>query len=468
MKIYADNTKIRDELGRQRIFRGENLCFKQPRLSPKNLALFLDRIFEYCLEAGDNILRLGVTWALVEPKQGRYNQAVIDELHKFVKKCEKHQIEIMLDMHQDLYSTKFFGDGMPRWAISKDIKPKHYIAIWAEGYFYMDCVQKAFNDFWSNKNGVQDKFVKMWQYFASQFKDCKNIIGYDFLNEPFLDKNGRDIFCTLVERVVKENYNIQLDAKGFFKNDVDQIGFVKLCTSLASIIAKNGGPKLLLKNTDDYEMFGRFIEGLEIFTKDFNKEYYQPFIHRLNEAVAKDEICFFEHNYFSNMGIPFSIETKENFVYSPHAYDLFVDSPLYNSYSSNQRIKYITDKIAQNQQAMNVPVIFGEWGCGANGTKWIDHIEYVMDIMESHQWSNIYWSYRRQNKEFCHRINRPYPVAICGDIISYKTDTKNRSFTLEFYQSKALESFDNQIFIPKKGIHSFKAKEGRHKITVKY
>lgn len=468
MKIYADNTKIRDEYGRQRIFRGENICFKSPYYTAKSVKACLNNLFEYLLAAGDNILRLGVTWAWIEPKEGKYNQAIIDVLHDFVKKCEKHNIEIMLDMHQDLFSYKFFGDGMPSWVIDKGIKPKRYLAIWAEGYFYMDCVQQAFNDFWQNKDNVQEKFVKMWQYFASQFDDCKNIIGYDFLNEPFITDNGRNVFCTLVERVIKTNYNIDIDARSYFEKDGNHQAFIKLVSKLTAIISQNGGPKKLLAATDNYDQFKSIINGLDIFTKDFNQKYYQPFIDKLNDAVSQNGICFFEHNYYSNLGVEFEINTKKNYIYSPHAYDLFVDSPLYNNYSSNNRIKFITDMISQNQQAMNVPVIFGEWGCGANGTKWIDHIEYVMDIMEEHQWSNIYWAYRRQNKEFCHRINRPYPMAICGDIISYKTDSKSRSFTLEFIQAKELENMDNEIYIPRKGVYSFKAKAGRHKVTLKY
>lgn len=467
MKYYSDNLVIRDKYGRQRIFRGENLCFKKPM--PLHLVRkFLLNRLEHTKMAGVNIIRLGVTWELIEPQENKYNLELIKILHDFVKRCEHNHIEIMLDMHQDLFSRKFFGDGMPKWVIDESIKPQHYMAIWAEGYFYMNCVQQAFNDFWQNKNGVWQKFIKMWQFYRSNFDDCTNIIGNDFLNEPFITDNGRKVFMQIIKSVVKENYNLDIEPESYFENKAEKVAMLSLIKDLAKIINKNGGAIKLLNDTDDYAQFSKIIGGLEEYTNDFNAEYYQKFIDTLNDNVTNDEFTFFEHNYYSNLGIPFSINTKENYIYSPHAYDLFVDSPLYNKYSSNERIKYITDNIRQNQLKMNVPVVFGEWGCGADGTQWINHIEYVMDIMEKHQWSNIYWSYRHKNKEFTKRINRPYPVAICGDIIEYKTDSKNRVFTLTYNQSKDLENIDNEIYIPNKGIYRFTRKQGKHKITIKY
>lgn len=467
MKYYIDNLAIRDEYGRQRIFRGENICFKKP-YPISTVKKYFKNHLEYLKASGASIIRLGVTWEIIEPKEGKYNLEMINAVHDFVKKCEQNHIEVMLDMHQDLFSRKFFGDGMPKWVIDKSIKPQKYMAIWAEGYFYMNCVQRAFNDFWQNKNDVWQKFIKMWQFYRSKFDDCENIIGNDFLNEPFITDNGRKVFMQLVKRVVKENYNLDITPESYFDGRPEKIAMLSLIKDLAKIIGGNGGPVKLLNDTDNYEQFSKIIGGLEEYTKDFNKEFYQKFIDELSKAVTKEEFTFFEHNYYSNLGIPFEIETKENYVYSPHAYDLFVDSPLYNKYSSNNRIKYITDKIRENQLKMNVPVIFGEWGCGAKGTEWINHIEYVMDIMEQHQWSNIYWSYRHHNKEFTKRINRPYPLAICGDIVEYKTDSKNRVFTLIYNQSKELEDLDNQIYIPKKGAYHFKRNAGKHKITIKY
>lgn len=468
MKLHPNGLVLRDELGRQRIFRGENICFKNPDFSPSFIKNFLNTRFNKLHKAGTNLVRLGTTWASIEGREGVYNEEIISIFHDFVKKCEKTGVYVYLDMHQDLYSRVFYGDGMPKWAVDSSIKPKHFMAIWAEGYFYMDSVQQGFYDFWHNKNNVQDKFIKAWAHFARAFDDCENVIGYDYLNEPYIERDGRRLFTTFLENIVEEMYGQRLDLLSNFENCEDKKGFIKVIKDIARVVVANGGAFDMLERMDSYDKFANAVDGLEIYTKEFNENFYQPFIERCDKEINKDRLSLFEHNYFSNMGVPFEIATKENYIYSPHAYDLFVDSPLYNKYSSNDRIKFITDQIRENQLKMNVPVIFGEWGCGAQGNEWINHIEYVMDIMEQNQWSNTYWSYRHENSEFCKRINRPYPVAICGDIIEYKTDSKARSFRLVFEQKDGFDEIDNIIYIPKKGYHRFKAMVGKNIVNITY
>ncbi len=468
MQLYTDGLKLRDEYGRQRIFRGENICIKEAKLSPAKLQKQLNIKFNKLHKAGFNIIRLGITWALIEPEENKYNQEIIDVLHGFVKRCEKTGVYVMPDMHQDLYSKRFYGDGMPAWAIDKKIKPKRFMAIWAEGYFYMDSVQQGFYDFWHNINHVQDKFIKMWKHFADCFADCDNVIGYDYLNEPYVESKGRKIFTSFVQNLVENIYSVKTDLSRHYEGKNDRQGFFSMVGEVSKIVLKHNGPLKMLEKMDDYTVFANAINGLEQYTTDFNKNYYQPFIDKCNKEISKGRLSFFEHNYYSNLGIKFSMDTEKNYVYSPHAYDLFVDSLLYNKYSSDNRIRFITDEIRKNQIEMNVPVLFGEWGCGADGNKWIDHIEYVMDIMEKHQWSNIYWNYRHENRDFCNRINRPYPIAVCGDITEYKTDSKNRTFTMTFVQYERLKNIDNIIYIPRKGLYRFKANPGKNKIKVKY
>lgn len=468
MKFYSDGIKIRDEYGRQRIFRGENTCIKSPDMSVQELKNVLDDAFANYRKAGDNIIRLGVTWALIEPEEGSYNDDVIRVLHNFVKKCADCGIYIMLDMHQDLYSSTFYGDGMPHWAIDSSIEPKKYMAIWAEGYFYMDCVQQGFCDFWHNKNGVQDKFISAWKHLASAFDDCENVIGYDYLNEPYPESNGRRLFTTFLENVAQNLYGKRPDLVSKYDGVNDRQGFLKIIMTLAGLVMRDGGPFEMLRRLDDYDKFGSAIKGLEQYTDEFNEKYYSPFIDKCNDAVAGDKLTFFEHNYFANMGVPFDISTKENYIYSPHAYDLFVDSPLYEKYSSNERIRFITDQIRENQLKMNIPVMFGEWGCWwKSGSKWIDHVEYVMDIMEKNQWSNIYWSYMHSNPEFCHRLNRPYPIAVCGDIIEYRTDSKSRTFTLTYRDCGDCDQ-PTEIYVPRRKTVKIDSKKGTRTVRIKY
>ncbi|MGN0527482.1 MAG: cellulase family glycosylhydrolase [Eubacterium sp.] len=473
MKFYCDNMKIRDEHDRQRIFKGINLCMKDPKISPRRLKKFLytagSTSLEACKKCGVNIIRLGITWALIEPKRGIYNNEALTVIKEFVNDCEDMGIYVVIDMHQDLFSKKFHGDGAPDWAIDDNIKGQKYLAIWAEGYFYMDSVQQAFSDFWNNKNGCLDDFARCWDYLRNYFKDCSNVIGFDYLNEPYVDKNGRKIFLEIVKRMYALSFGKDFDFEKYFIASKDRNGFIKSVLKIASAVKSPSGVKKLLSDIDDYGNFKNVIDGLEKYTDEFNKGNYQKFTDMMSGKNKTDKFNLFEHNYYANLGVNFDIDMPKNSIYSPHAYDLFIDSPLYDNYSSNDRVQYILDKIRDNQLKMNVPVIFGEWGgTGFTGEKWTEHIDYIYRQFEKNQWSSIYWHLDNNKKRLIEVFNRPYPCAVCGDITEYSTDVNSRTFTMRWVQADDCKDVKNIVFIPQLGFTEIDGKKGENSITMKY
>lgn len=475
-KFYCDGIRIRDSLGRERMFRGINVCIKTH--SPERFLKIMDKITEkqskknseMSFESiGANIIRFGITWAVVEPQRGKYNEEVISAVRDFINLCGKKGIYVMLDMHQDLFSHYFHGDGAPEWAVKGKYESHAPFAIWAEGYFYMQGVQNAFYDFWSDSDSLQTDFVKMWSHLTEELKDCSNIIGFDYLNEPYVHANGRKIFLNILSNVTRIVYNKNINYEKYFKPGKDKRGFALMSLKIASIIKTPGRLKKLLKTMDSYENFSEATKGLEKYTAEFNKNYYEPFFKKLCASAGREgKFNFFEHNYYSNLGVPFGIDASENDVYTPHAYDVFIDSPLYNKYSSNNRISVILDGIRENQLKMNVPVIFGEWGGGAPGSDWIEHIDYILNRFEKYRWSSIYWGYSFTEKRLERVFNRPYPVAVCGDITKIKTDSEKRSFTLEYTNSKDFENAETLIYIPEKGVVPYRAQKGENKIEISY
>ena len=91
MKFTTDSTAIRDEHGRQRIFRGLNICFKKP-YSNEKIDRFLTGYLNVLNNSGANIVRLGITWEMLEPKQNQKNDGLIKILHNFVKNCEENGV----------------------------------------------------------------------------------------------------------------------------------------------------------------------------------------------------------------------------------------------------------------------------------------------------------------------------------------------------------------------------------------
>lgn len=464
-----DGLAIRDEHGRQRIFKGVNICIKKDKFNyfVYKLEKRFDKTFAEYVENGINIIRLGFNWSALEPEKNCFDEPPFEFLKKFVSTAQENNIYVLLDVHQDLYCSKFgFGDGAPSW-VTKDYPRKRPVAIWAEGYFYFKDVQRAFNDFWRNKNNVQTDFSEFWDKLVLEFKGYDNVIGYDFLNEPMITDYSNKIFCRIASNGLKEGSNEEFCAENYFKNGRERRGFIRMFFTFMHRVNKHGGLKKFLNKLDSYEAFGNAVKGLEKYTEGFNREYYHPFVDSMADKIDDDKLAFFEHNYYSNLGIPFEIQTKDNYIYSPHAYDLFIDSPLYNDYSSNARIKYIIDSIRKNQLKMNVPVVMGKWGGSAqNGHKWVEHIDYIYSLFEKYQWSSIYWNYRIHDKKFTSVINRPYPCAVCGDIVEYSTDSNSRSFRLE-YNCKE-NTAPTVVFVPNRGYVEFENKVGNNVINLNY
>lgn len=470
--FYCDNLKIRDKYGRERIFRGINLCVKLHFANGNMVRKYFikESRFKEMASVGVNIVRLGITWAAIEPHEGEYNDDLISALKEFIDRCAENNIFVLIDMHQDLFSHHFHGDGAPKWAIDPSYPNPRQYAIWAEGYFYMQGVQNAFYDFWTNCNNIQTKFIKMWKQVADKLSDCDNIIGYDYFNEPYIHKDGRKVFLNLASNVIKTVYGRDVDFQKYFNNCRDKVGFAKMAMKIYSFIRTKNRLQKLLTTMDNEENFYDAINGLEKYTTEFNSDYYQPFFESACEKVNKKGIFnIFEHNYYANMGLPFEIKTKKNDVYSPHAYDIFVDSPLYNKYASDNRVGCILKGIRKNQLNMNVPVLFGEWGGGAPGHEWLRHIDFIMGEFEKYHWSSIYWGYDFKKDGLNEIFNRPYPVAVCGDIEEIKTDSKNRKFTLKWTCDKEYpKNIKTEIYIPNKGIVTYENKIDENQIEIEY
>ncbi len=470
-RLYCSDLDIRDEYGRQRIFRGVNICLKLKKvdLPEARKNLLKKKVIRNLKTSGVNVVRLGITWAALEESRGEYSRDMAEILREFVLRCEAENIYVMPDMHQDLFSHYFHGDGAPEWAVDHSIKSKKQLAVWAEGYFYMSGVQRAFADFWEDKNGIQRDFINCWKFLADSFSGCSNILGCDFFNEPYPQSGGREIFINILNGVAKAAGK-EMDFHSCFKFGREKTGMIQAALKLLSIIRSYSGFERLLDTLDDEKNFSQLVDGKENIIADFSEKYYQPFFERISREVNCG-FNIFEHSYYSNLGIPFSIHAPKNSVYSPHAYDLFVDSPLYDKYCSNKRLDFILKRIRENQLKMNVPVIMGEWGGAQSGKNSLAHIDHIMRVFEKYAWSSIYWGMKFDDKKLLSVFNRPYPAAVYGDIKEIHTDIKERRFTLVWCQNEPCGKYAenaNIIYIPGKGMTRFAGKQGENRLEIDY
>jgi len=458
-RITTRQQQFIDAQGRTRIFHGINIidksytqevkrAFCQP-INKKDMEGLPDSVLDNCAKAGFNLIRLGFNWANIEPQPGQYNESYIDSLEDILDRCALRGIYVFLDLHQDLYAnfpTRFGDcDGAPLWAAhTEPYTVKKQRLVWADGYFWDKGIQRAFDNFWTNAphngKGLQDYFADMLRHLARRLGDHSALFGWDYLNEPYIGKEGGRVFRKLIANLVKHT---------LFDRDI------KLGKLLGDALIPKRRDHLL----DNYgdPVFHRIALSCTELIRRFDEERYGPFLNKMTAAVREitpNGIAFADNCYYSNLGIPCAVPPiavngvrEKQQCFQPHGYDLTVDTPAY-AFANNSRIEGIFAEHRRTQQRLNTPVVVGEWGGGGEGDRWLPHVRFLMDLFDSYQWSNAYFCYGQDffEQPLMQIIARPYPMAVAGTIQAYAYQSESKRFTLEFTQEG---SGSTQIYLPR-------------------
>ena len=239
-RIHVDGGYLKDERGRNRLFRGVNAVYKAPPWHPvtdwydSNTSLAREDM-EQLAAWGFNVVRLGVLWPGVEPEPGVYDEAYLATMRAIVEDLAAHGIYTIVDFHQDAFSQMYCGEGVPDWA-ARLLEPvttscdETWLAEFgrligqclpmASYNFTRDpttgfpatseCLEHDFTLYsrapevtsswgrlFANVGGVRDSLVAYWKKVAEAFAGVESVLGYDLVNEPL---NG-DFFAdgTLLE-----------------------------------------------------------------------------------------------------------------------------------------------------------------------------------------------------------------------------------------------------------------------------
>lgn len=432
--IRTEETRFIDELGRERIFSGVNIVDKSDYKAgeQKYAHRVDDEVLAKLRDKGFNLIRLGFTWAKLEPVPGEYNDEYLDDVERIVDLCEKYGIYVYLDMHQDLYSPKCNGDGAPAWATLTDEYPvKPIKGVWAAGYFWGKYCQRAFDNFWANREvngkGLQDWYADCWIHIAKRFKDKPALFGFDLMNEPFPGMAAGKAFKKLIFKAAR----IVL-----FDKEIKQ---GKLFVD--AVFSKDRVPKVLSQISSS--VVRKATSVFDECVRDFDINKYAPFLSRVTKAVRSvtdKGIIMLDNCYWSNTTVPFSApaitvdgEREAKQAFAPHAYDFMVDTPLYK-FASNERVGGMFAQHKKSQDRLHLPVLVGEWGGGGEGDGWLPHVNFLLNMFDENKWSNTYWCYYEGWLEtpLMQVFSRPYPKAVPGNISSYSWNIEEKKFVLEF------------------------------------
>lgn len=441
MGFHTDGHRIRDPQGRQRVFHGINLVCKGRR-SSSDEGTFTDRGFrgEWTSEdiadlaaRGFTLVRLGVIWAALEPRPGEYDAAYLAWLREQLDTIHAAGMYALLDAHQDLYSQAF-SDGAPNWATLTSV-PYQPAPLWSDDYLANPAVHEALDAFWANAPGpggvgLQDRFVSMWTHVATELGDHPAVLGYDILNEPTPGTPAQEIFGAVLHAFAR--------ATG---------------QELERLIADFAHPErkfAQLAHLEDAGVHRAIGDAVGPLLRAFESEAVHPLMarvaHAIREAGGRGLIAR-EHNYFANLGIPSGQPPLEDpaWVYSPHGYDLTVDTEAIAA-ASNIRAGTIFARCRETAARLGVPVIAGEWGALTLRYGIAGHATFLLDTFDSYGWSWTYWVWEEgfAGSEAARALTRPRPLAFAGDAHSWSVS--GGGFTARWHGARTGEP--SVFFIP--------------------
>jgi endoglycosylceramidase len=136
---------------------------------------------------GMNLVRLIFLWEAVEPTEGTYDDLYLGRVQMLAQDFAARGIRVVLDNHQDVYANVFCGEGFPAWTLAAySHQGPTSCNPWYQGYLgEVPDMSAAYGRLFANTDGLQDKFIAMWQHVASRFASDSEIVAFEILNEPY-------------------------------------------------------------------------------------------------------------------------------------------------------------------------------------------------------------------------------------------------------------------------------------------
>jgi endoglycosylceramidase len=175
-----------DGSGRSVILHGVNVVYKRSPYLPHGTAerdSFTRRDVRRLRSWGFNTVRFGLSWKALMPTQGVVDRAYLSRVLAITKVMEEEGMYYLLDMHQDLWSERFEGNGAPDWATKDDGIPFTSLGGFPNNYL-SQAVGRSFTSFYTNRDGIRDAYRTAWETVARAVRGKPHALGFDLINEP--------------------------------------------------------------------------------------------------------------------------------------------------------------------------------------------------------------------------------------------------------------------------------------------
>lgn len=443
-RISRQGTKFVDRNGCQVILHGINMVCKEKERN--YIGDYTRQDFKMLKSWGFNVIRLGIFWDGVEPEPGVYDEQYLEKIDHLIQLAGEYGMVVYLDMHQDLFACQY-SDGAPAWATLTDGLEHTRTELWSESYLLSPAVQHAFDQFWTDGKasdgvGIQEHFIRMWQHIARRYRENDTVIGYDFFNEPFPGTIANEFMGQLLAVLCQQFVG---------EESMDEEALMAMWLDPKKKIA-------LLDHFKEKEQYEAIMKEIALVPQEFDRNTLNAFYQRIGEAVRAEDkttLFFLEANYFSNAGVesgisPFKAKDgQEDYlqVYTPHGYDLLVDTKLYNQ-SNFERLQVIFDAHMRVQKRLGLPTLVGEWGCFPEaGPAEVEQARFLMRLFSKNLLSETYFDFSHiKNNSITEAIIRPYPMRTAGELLSYDYDDLSGIFECTIQEKK--NAGDSVIYLP--------------------
>lgn len=290
---------IHDDFNRIVIYHGLQVS-NSAKYSPDNLPWHTKKDFEKMNTWGFNLVRYTFLWEAFEPVKGQYNLNYLNECVKRWVWLRDLGIDVVIDIHQDLYAKKFTGNGFPPWAIRDNDLPFTEQKPWNLNYTE-PAVIACYTNFWKNDT-LKQAYIKAVEYVLKAADTLDNVIGIDVMNEPF-----PGVLTNFEKLILSDFYNKLQDV--FFK-----AGYKKRVFFEPAIQTSTGLPTALNFTPQKSAIYC--------------PHYYDPFCHenrpyksenqrlmaRAIAIKAKEAQDFSIPVIFGEWGIPITVENYNQYI----------------------------------------------------------------------------------------------------------------------------------------------------------
>ena len=211
--IVVRNGSFFDTKGRRVLFRGVNVVYKDAPWFPatdnfhSNLS-FVEDDAKILSSLGINLIRLGTMWPGVLPQApGPASKFYLEKIRGIIRMAAQHGIYSILDPHQDEFSPRFCGEGVPDWWVQLHNASTDDFPVPVQSrpfpivnktqpnfpgrrlcdthssfsYIWSHAGSRAYQKLWEDASA----FADFWKIVASSLGSEPSVVGGELFNEPF-------------------------------------------------------------------------------------------------------------------------------------------------------------------------------------------------------------------------------------------------------------------------------------------